>query len=144
DAAVTVHSLTTDSKEWKSVVKKDSFFDDTYLVNNFDEFVNILNSNKILTDFDVKLLIYLLMSKSITALINREDIYNKILIAYREKFKKNLYDETTEEKEVPKDDELEAIANVIIDKLLSAEEGFEKLKFIIEELHKIIKMPLVF
>ena len=55
-----------------------------------------------------------------------------------------MYDETTEEKEVPKDDELEAIANVIIDKLLSAEEGFEKLKFIIEELHKIIKMPLVF
>lgn len=144
NAAVTVHSLTTDSKDWQSVVKKDSFFDDTYLVSNFDEFINILNFNKILTDFDIKLLIYLLMSKSIIDLINREEIYNKILISYREKFKKNLYDVTTEEKVVPKDNELEAIASVIIDKVLSAEDGFEKLKFIIEELHKIIKMPLVF
>lgn len=94
--------------------------------------------------YNLKLLIYLLMSKSIIDLINREEIYNKILIAYREKFKKNLYDVTTEKKVVPKDNELEAITSVIIDKVLSAEDGFGKLKFIIEELHKIIKMPLVF
>ena len=142
EAAITTHSIYTNSENWKSVVEKDSFFDDIYIAKNLDEFIEIVRENNDLTVFDLKLLIYLLLSKNIPIFINREEIFNKTLLSYSEKFNKPLYNSNFHNKAIPSDDELNSLSNVIVDKVLSSPNGSQKFKFILEKLHDYTHSPL--
>ena len=142
EAAITTHSIYTNSENWKSVVEKDSFFDDIYITKNLDEFIEIVRENNDLTVFDLKLLIYLLLSKNIPIFINREEIFNKTLLSYNEKFNKPLYNSNLNNKTIPSDDELNSLSNVIVDKVLSSPNGSQKFKFILEKLHDYTRSPL--
>lgn len=142
EAAITTHSIYTNSENWKSVVEKDSFFDDIYIAKNLDEFIEIVRENNDLTVFDLKLLIYLLLSKNIPIFINREEIFNKTLLSYSEKFNKPLYTSNFNNKAIPSDDELNSLSNVIVDKVLSSPNGSQKFKFILEKLHDYTHSPL--
>lgn len=142
EAAITTHSIYTNSENWKSVVEKDSFFDDIYIAKNLDEFIEIVRENNDLTVFDLKLLIYLLLSKNIPIFINREEIFNKTLLSYSEKFNKPLYNSNFNNKAIPSDDELNSLSNVIVDKVLSSPNGSQKFKFILEKLHDYTHSPL--
>lgn len=142
EAAITTHSIYTNSENWKSVVEKDSFFDDIYITKNLDEFIEIVRENNDLTVFDLKLLIYLLLSKNIPIFINREEIFNKTLLSYNEKFNKPLYNSNLNNKTIPSDEELNSLSNVIVDKVLSSPNGSQKFKFILEKLHDYTRSPL--
>lgn len=142
EAAITTHSIYTNSENWKSVVEKDSFFDDIYITKNLDEFIEIVRENNDLTVFDLKLLIYLLLSKNLPIFINREEIFNKTLLSYNEKFNKPLYNSNLNNKTIPSDEELNSLSNVIVDKVLSSPNGSQKFKFILEKLHDYTRSPL--
>ena len=53
DIAISSHSIQTESILWESVEKKDNFFKDTLVVNNKEEFVNIVLKDRELTGIDI-------------------------------------------------------------------------------------------
>ncbi|WP_208558925.1 Panacea domain-containing protein [Marinilactibacillus kalidii] len=59
-----VHKLTTNSEEWKSVVEKDSFFEDVLATENEDELFRLLEEDKEIHAMDVATFILALKSMS--------------------------------------------------------------------------------
>jgi len=53
DVPIATHVLQTDSTDWRSVVKKDKFFKEVYLVKNKEEFVKLLLSDRELVGIDI-------------------------------------------------------------------------------------------
>lgn len=53
DLHLGIHKLSTDSEEWESVVKKDSFFADVIITKNMDQFIDQVSSSKELTALDI-------------------------------------------------------------------------------------------
>ena len=48
-----VHSMTTDSESWESVVSKDPYFDDVSIVQSVSEFVDLIGRERYLKGIDV-------------------------------------------------------------------------------------------
>lgn len=140
--ALTTHTIRTKSPSWQSVVEADSFFDDVLLAKDMNEFVSLIKEGNKLTSMDFKLLVYFLIGKNKIVFIDREDVYNKIAISYRNAYKKNLYEIDNSDKKVPEDEKIDKMASVIIDKVLSSDNGFDKFRYVLNSLHNITKSPL--
>ncbi|WP_165329061.1 Panacea domain-containing protein [Streptococcus tangpeifui] len=48
-----IHKLTTDSKDWSSVVNKDSFFADLEVYDSLDDFLQVVAADKEITALDI-------------------------------------------------------------------------------------------
>ena len=139
---LTSHTICTNSPNWQSVVEADSFFDDVLLVKDIDEFVSLIEEGSKLTSMDFKLLIYFLMCKNKIVFVDRDDAYQKVIISYRDLYKKDLYAIDNADKNMPDDEKIEKMSGVVIDKVLSSENGFAKFKHVLNSLHHITKSPL--
>lgn len=139
---ITMHAISTEDSSWESVVKKDSYFDDIRLIKNIGEFVDILKKNESISEADVKMLIYFLLSKNATIFTDRESTFKKIVMSYNETHHGPLYQESGKEISMPTDEDLNKMSNVLIDRVISSSNGVEKFKFILEKLHDITKSPL--
>lgn len=53
DVSISSHYIQTESKDWKSVCKKDKFFEDVELVKSIEKFINIINKDRELKGIDV-------------------------------------------------------------------------------------------
>lgn len=140
--AVTAHTIRTNSQTWKSVVEADSFFDDVLVVKDMSEFVGHIKDGRKLTALDFKLLIYFLLEKNNIKFVDKEDIYRKVFISYRDAYKVDLYDIDNGDKKMPSNDVLEGMSSAIVDKILSSDNGFDKFRYVLSKLHNITKSPL--
>ncbi|MHC1714930.1 MAG: hypothetical protein AB9858_04950 [Acidaminococcaceae bacterium] len=139
DTLITTHTMLTESKEWDSVVKKDSFFTDIKLAKSEVEFKKYLRYNKKLTIYDIRLLLALLLKDNSNVLIDRDKIikflYERYLLTYQEQ----LFDTSLEDERVmPINLEINRYKEIVANRILASDNGFNKFKFIVEELKRII------
>lgn len=87
---VGVHSLMTDSPNWESVIKLDSFFEDIMVCQSFDEFEEVLTFDSKITAIDIAK--FFLSLKPMSHLKIQKLVY----LAYKEylfKYKQSLFEE---------------------------------------------------
>lgn len=142
NTALTTHTIRTKSNSWQSVVEADSFFDDVLIAKDMNEFVSLIKDGNKLTSMDFKLLVYFLIGKNKVVFVDREDVYKKIVIGYRNDFQKDLFDIDNSDNKLPEDEIIEKMGSVVIDKILSSENGFDKFRYVLKGLHNITKSPL--
>ncbi len=53
DVSISTHSMQLASLKWEDVVKKDSYFKDVVVVNSVDEFIDLINKDRVLLGIDV-------------------------------------------------------------------------------------------
>lgn len=85
-----VHFIMTESKEWKSIVELDSFFEDVLVCADFEEFTNVLVGDLKITALDVAK--FFLSFKPLSQL----QIQKLVYLAYREylvDYNQKLFDE---------------------------------------------------
>lgn len=137
DAVVTAHSIITESTKWKSVVKKDSFFKDIKIVEDKNAFIQYVKCNNHLTKSDIMALIILFKQQN-NILDNTDDetILESIKKTYKQEFNEEIFSEpVTDDNEMVFPENIKDYVNIITDRILSAKDGFAKLRFIINELN---------
>lgn len=136
DAAITIHSIITESHSWKSVVEKDSFFKDIKIVESKENFIQYVKCNNHLTKSDIMALIILYKRENNIFNNNDEAILELIKNAYKQEFNEEIFSEpVTDDNEMVFPENIKDYVNIITDRILSAKDGFAKLKFIINELN---------
>lgn len=53
DVSISTHFIQTDSKSWESVFKKDHFFKEVEVIDNIDDFINLIKKDRVLSGLDV-------------------------------------------------------------------------------------------
>ncbi|MDT2260634.1 hypothetical protein P7H06_15540 [Paenibacillus larvae] len=53
DAQLGIHKIATDSVTWRSVVEKDSFFEDVFVTTDIEKFVRLIAEDQELKAYDV-------------------------------------------------------------------------------------------
>lgn len=53
DVSISTHFIQTDSTTWKSVKEKDYFFEDVELIESIDEFIELIQNDRLLVGLDV-------------------------------------------------------------------------------------------
>lgn len=73
DTSLSLHCIEAESKEWESVKKEDSFFEDILLLKDEDEFIQLIQKDRTLSGLDVAK--YILSKKSCTQLKLQKLVY---------------------------------------------------------------------
>lgn len=73
DTSLSMHCIEAESKEWESVKKEDSFFEDVLLLKDEDEFIQLIQKDRILSGLDVAK--YILSKISCTQLKLQKLVY---------------------------------------------------------------------
>lgn len=152
DVSFSTHYIQTDSKEWKSVVGKDSFFKDVVIIKSVDNFITLIQKDRKLDGLDVAK--YILTKIRCTHLklekltyfcyadylcryhkkLFYDDIYafqyGPVISSVYGKFKKKGYEEI-DEKDIDSGDIYEMPAR---SRILFAEDGLDKIRSIDETL----------
>lgn len=135
DISLTLHNIATNSDKWFSVVKKDTFFNDVVVYRKKDKFIEVLKANQILCKYDIELLVALMLyvdfKKDTEWIVNNlkqvvEVIRNRYLMCYGE----DLFVECDNDYGDIKTFDLEQYSGVIIERVISTKNGFDKYKFI--------------
>ena len=138
DAVVTAHSIITESPKWKSVVKKDSFFQDIKIVDSKADFIKYVICNNHLIKSDIMALIILYKRENNILNNNDEAILELIKNAYKQEFNEEIFSgPVTDDNEMVFPENIKDYVNIIFDRILSAKDGFAKLKFILNELSEL-------
>ncbi|WP_138755075.1 Panacea domain-containing protein [Paenibacillus sinopodophylli] len=90
DVQFGIHKLITDSDQWESVVKKDSFFKDVVIITDPDEFINHLNRDRELSALDVAKFI---LSMGEMSHLKLQKIIYYAFAEYLLKYKKRMFPE---------------------------------------------------
>lgn len=138
EAVITTHTIITSSRKWHSVCMEDSFFKDVELIKDEDQFINYIKMNNTLTRSIVTAIVVVLLShKKVDGDTNVEDVVNRIANNYKIQYGKELYDREClfSDSDKMKDyDHIFKYPTIILDRVLSAKDGFEKFKFIQSEI----------
>lgn len=157
DTSLSMHCIEAESARWESVKKEDSFFEDVLQLKDVDEFIQVIQKDRILSGLDIAK--YILSKKSCTHLKLQKLVYycyadylcsfhkrlfedqiyafdlGPVVESVREKFKgsrnianENLDDEVIEEKS--------SLKMPIRSKILFAEGGISKLQSIDQTIEK--------
>ncbi len=146
DAVITTHTILTNSEKWNSVVAKDSFFQDMLVVQTVEQFKQYLRENKVLSKNDVKMFIYIVLNHNRDVLINRDKLLLDIAEEYEKTYQKDLYFKDTTydlSKPIPSEKDLMKYSSIIVDRILSSQDGFKKFKFILNEVYKRIGKSVI-
>lgn len=73
DVSLSTHLIQTDSSDWKSVIKKDSFFESVQVINKENEFIKLIKQDRVLKGIDVAK--YILSKKKCTHLKLEKLVY---------------------------------------------------------------------
>jgi hypothetical protein len=146
DTVITTHTIVTNSEKWESVVAVDSFFQDILLIEKVEEFKKYLKGNKTLSKNDIKIFINLIVTKEDGLVPDRENL-EKLIEDINWKYKQIYYGDLFKEKHEStkiaiKNEDIYKYSDVIIDRVLSSEDGFKKFKFIVNEVYKKMGKPI--
>ena len=135
DVSLTLHNIATNSDKWYSVVKKDTFFNDVVIYKKKDKFVEVLKENQILYRHDIKLLAVLMLCVDFKKdtdwiIANIDKCVNVIKDRYFKCYKENLFMESNSDNYVVKNFNLPQYSSIIIERVISTQNGFDKYKFI--------------
>ena len=135
DVSLTLHNIATNSDKWYSVVKKDTFFNDVIIYKKKDKFVEVLKENQILCRYDIKLLTALMLYvdfKKDTDWImeNVDKCVNAIKDRYFNCYKESLFKECNSDNDIVENFNLTQYSSIIIERVISTQNGFDKYKFI--------------
>ena len=88
DVSISTHFVQTDSESWNSVSEKDYFFKDVEVVKNIEDFINLIQQDRILTGLDVAKYI---LSKVICTHLKLEKLVYLCYAEYLCNFDKDLF-----------------------------------------------------
>nr|DAP37342.1 MAG TPA: hypothetical protein [Caudoviricetes sp.] len=139
DTTITTHVIPTESKDWDSVVKRDTFFSDIKIIKSEKNFIKNLSYNINLSYYDIVYLVISIIKDRKLKDYNIDEFVEKIGKEYYEKYNENLYEkkQTNRTNRMP----LKAIykySNIIVDRVLSAKNGFEKYKFVLDKIREFV------
>lgn len=139
DTTITTHVIPTKSKDWSSVVERDTFFSDIKIIKSEKNFIKNLSYNINLTYYDVLYLVVSLVGATELDFEIYREFVQKINIIYQKQYSKPLY----EEKEYNKYrhmsvENIKKYSNIIVDRVLSANNGGEKYKFVCDKVKLLI------
>lgn len=158
DVSLSIHSIETDDKTWESVVRKDAFFDGVRLIENEQEFIKLIREDRILTGLDVakfilsylkdcthlklEKLVYLCYAEYLCKTQGKKRLFEDKIYAYKygpvvksvyDKYKKYGRDSIPEKEDlIPK----YKYAMSSRSRILSAQDGLEKIRVIIDTVDK--------
>lgn len=138
NAVITNQVVLTESRKWKSVVDKDSFFADVEFVKDIRVFISVLKDNNIISELDMKMFLMFLFKKSdpyVSYDINHE--FDVVCRQYLKEWNKPFYDDEFLSGSKPiAYKTVEKISGVLFDKILSGTSGPERIKFMFEYVRK--------
>ena len=142
EAPFSTHSICTDSKDWKSVIKVDTYFKDVEIIQNVDEFISKIIKDRVLKKEDVAKYILTKISCSRLnleklCLLCYENYFNKTGEKLFEEYKILNYDSYSEkiknQKLMKRQKEYELPREC---RILFSEKGIKKIQSINETLEK--------
>lgn len=142
EAVITTHTIVTNSRKWHSVCREDSFFKDVELIKDENQFIDYIKMNNTLPRSIVTAIVVVLLNrKNASGDTNVEEVVNTIAHNYKIQYSKELYDceslFSDGDNDKMKDyDHIFRYPSIIVDRILSARDGFEKFKFIQLEIDK--------
>lgn len=135
EVSLTNHTIVTNSAKWISVCQKDSFFDDIKIIKKQEVFIEYIKYNNKLKRNDVLAFVLLMHEKQNIIDADIDDFIEQLNVKYKAKFNKKLFDDFMYIDSKPTfKGKMAQYEDIIFDRIMSSENGYQKIKFIIGEL----------
>lgn len=143
NVSLTNHTIVTNSSKWNSVCQKDSFFNDIKLIKKSDVFIEYIKYNNKLNRSDIVAFVLLMEEKMMFRDIDIDEFIKELSLLYMERYNKQLFDIFMYIDSTPVfQNNIVQYEDIIFDRIMSSEDGYQKLRFLNEEINKNIKNKL--
>jgi len=144
DTTITTHVIPTKSKDWNSVVERDTFFSDIKIIKSEKNFIKNLSYNVNLTYYDIFYLVISLLDDNSLDIDSCKDFVEKINLEYLKQYNEDLYEEKAYKKYGHMSVEnIKKYSNIIVDRVLSANNGPEKYNFVYNNVKTLLSKHVI-